>query len=390
MRRLAAVLLAGALVGLAAAQPPVPKEPPAKPADKKMDVVPKTDPAPKARAGKTVEVEDKSFKSADGVKLVGKFYKSSKSNASAVILLHAYGANPAEGVWEDMAQSLAADQGYSVLRFDFRGHGGSTEVIPGEFWTNPVNRAMVSGGGANVAAKNTIKFKDFKSNYFPMLVQDIAAARNVLDQMNDTGEVNTSTIYLVGAGDAVNLGLFYIASEYLRERQKPNIGIPAQYVSPRRGLFPTSEPAGPDFGGAVWLSPARHPSVSNEFLKSISLNNYAINMRTETPMLFVSGAKDAKSGAVAKSLFNDVLAVNATANPLNSGMKIPKQMYSYIKTIDSSAAIGTKLLGNNLGTEKMIEEFLTAMEKDRKSKTRKNRDWDKPLIIDVNAFGAIR
>jgi len=346
--------------------------------DKKMEDKPKD----------TIVPEDQSFKSSDGVKLVGKLYKTPKGAAPVVLLLHDYKANPNEAVWEDTAQTLAKS-GYNVFRFDFRGHGKSLDVVPGEFWQRPENKTFISMGGVNPALKSTIKFTEFKQNYFPMLVQDIAAARNVIDQLNDNGTVNSSTIYLLGAGDAAGLGMLYLASEWSRERQKPNVGVVAQYVSPNRQLFPTSEPAGVDFGGAVWLSPTRHASITNAILKDWILSARTVNLRTETAMLFLHGEKDSKSAAVSKFLFRDALMVDAKTNPLN-GQKLLHPEQTFVREIKGSAAAGTALLGNQLGTEDMVGKFLKAVDSERKSKTRKNREWDKPLFIEVTAFGVCR
>ena len=38
----------------------------------------------------------------------------------------------------------------------------------------------------------------------------------------------------------------------------------------------------------------------------------------------------------------------------------------------------------------MVEKFLKAVDGERKSKTRKTREWDKPLFIEVTAFGVCR
>lgn len=335
--------------------------------------------------------EEKSFRTADGVKLRGLFYKAPKgASAPIVVMLHAYKANPDEAVWADAAKRLVG-QGYHVFRFDFRGHGKSTEVVPDEFWTNPVNKAHVAvTRGLRAATDNAIEFEDFRNSYYPMLVQDIAAVRNQIDLMNDNGEVNASSIYLFGAGDAVNLGMFFLATEWLRERQKPNVGIPPQFVSPRRPLFPGADPAGLDYAGALWLGPARAPQggISSNSLRNWVLSPFALKMRNETAMLFVHGEKDKAAEGYGKELFNKVLAVGDRSAP--GGVNLMKPESTYLRDIKGSGNAGVKLLGNQLGTEKMVEEFLTAVEKERKGKTRKIREWDKPLYIDVVGFGAMR
>jgi pimeloyl-ACP methyl ester carboxylesterase len=335
--------------------------------------------------------EEKSFRSADGVKLRGLFYKSPRGAAApVVVLLHAYKANPDEAIWSDVAKRLVG-LGYHVFRFDFRGHGKSTDVVPDEFWANPINRALVRvSPGMTAATDNSIKFEDFRPNYYAMLVQDLAAVRSQIDLMNDNGELNASSIYLFGAGDAVNVGMFFLSTEWLRERQKPNIGVPPQYVSTRRPLFPGSDPAGLDYAGAIWLGPAKAPpgSISSNNLRNWILSPYALKMRNETPMLFLHGEKDRASDSYSKTLYNDVLAVNARTAPGAGNLMKPE--WTFLREVKGSGNAGVKLLGNQLGTEKTIEEFLSTVDKERKSKTRKIREWDKPLYIDLQSFGALR
>lgn len=390
-RRLFAWMLVGSLVGfsgLSVAQDK--KDPPKKDKDaakieQEKKETPKKEPE-KKREIVPVEPVDQSFKSADGVTLIGKWYKNPKGASSVVLLLHDYKANPTEAVWEDTAQQLVS-YGYHVFRFDFRGHGKSTDVKPNEFWQNPVNKNLVKSGGVNLAVKSSIKFTEFYTNYYPMLVQDIAAARNVIDLLNDVKELNSSTVYLLGAGDAAYLGMLYISSEWLRESEKPNMAYTREMVSPRVGLFQNAQSAGPDIAGAIWLSPTRNTGITNQNVKDWTLSPHAIRMRNETPMLFIHGAKDTKSTQVSKYLANEALAIKLTNY---NGVAIPKVEQTFVREIKDSAATGTKLLGNNLGTEDMIEKFLTAVDKERKNKVNKTRSWTSPIYIDVQSFGVCK
>lgn len=360
------------------AQAPKPKDVPKE--------APKKEPE-KQPAAPGVDVEDMAFKSADGVKLSGTFYKCSKgASGSCVILLSPYGTDTA-AKWDDLAKQLQAK--HNVFRFDFRGHGKSTEVVPGEFWLNAMNKQYAAGAGGNLANKTKINFKDFKPAYFPMLVQDIAAVRNQLDQLNDSALVNTSTIYLVGAGDTVGLGMLYLSSEWLRERSKPNVGVPPQLVTTRRNLFPGSEAAGTDFGGAIWLSPALPPTISRTSLRNWSLSPYAVNLRSETPMLMIYGKKDAKAENLSKYMYADVLVKKGGMTPAGKAPKDEERSTTAMRAIDSAGVgTGVHLLGENQGTEKLIDDYLSYAEAERKNRTRKNREWEKPLLIDVASFGA--
>lgn len=335
-------------------------------------------------------------RSADGVKLAWRFYKSPKSTTGAVVILI-----PAQGQgdiknnvkWHGEALRLAAN-GFHVATFDHRGVGQSTEVVPTEFWLNRVNQNLVASRG-NPATKVAIDAKkDFKTGYYPMLVQDIAAVRLALDQLNDTNEVNTSTVYLYGVGTGAELGLFFLGAEYFRERQKPNLPIPIQYVSPRRNLFVGSEPAGQDYGGAVWLGPARTTAINSQSLKRLMTSPQTIAIRTETPMLFVVGEKDTKGMTNARSLAQESLGSklkpvgDAGSSPPRGG-RLPYADVSLatIKKADAAAATGLNLLGINSGAEDAILKFLKEAEAQRKGRPRQTRLWDRPLIIDVEGFG---
>ena len=135
----------------------------------------------------------------------GAYYAADKKCQATVIMLHPIGEGKSSKVpeWKKLAESLQK-AGYSVLTFDFRGHGDSTEITqPKDFWSKPQNIA-------NVKTKNKeeIDVKDYikqGSAYLPILVNDIAAARSYLDRRNDNSkDCNTSSIIVIGAdnGDA--------------------------------------------------------------------------------------------------------------------------------------------------------------------------------------------
>ncbi len=382
LRLAAVVAFAGLSAAVGLTQPPKPKDPPKDPKD--MPAKTAEPPARKVNPPGAGAGVDQVFTSADGVKISGRFYRSSKATGSVVIMIGATGQKGDDVAWVSTAGVLNA-AGFHVLQFDPRGTGGSTDITPSVFFANPFNKMNVNPG-SSVANKTTLTSKDLRGGYHPMMVQDLAAARNALDQMNDNGDVNTSTVYLLGTGDAAGLGLFFLATEWLRERQKPNLAFPAMFVSPRRGLLIGSEPAGRDYGGAVWISPARNNALDSQALKAAVLSPAAIDMKTETPMLFVYGSKDSKGKAAATTFASDILAAK-TPKP---GAKTSAAQTVFTLAIDKAGvetAVGLKLLGSNSGAEERIVEFLSTKESERKSRTRKSREWDKPLIIDVAAFG---
>src|SRR5262249_48168274 len=72
------------------------------------------------------------FPTADGVEIVGTYYPSARSKAPVAILLHALGDKSGTNAWKGLAEEL--QKKYSVLAFDFRGHGNSKNLSdPVEF-----------------------------------------------------------------------------------------------------------------------------------------------------------------------------------------------------------------------------------------------------------------
>ena len=81
--------------------------------------------------------KEETAETADGVKIRCRFYAAAKEvNNSCVILMHDYNADPDDkkADWDGLARFLATDVGLNVIRFDFRGHGKSDEIIPEKFW----------------------------------------------------------------------------------------------------------------------------------------------------------------------------------------------------------------------------------------------------------------
>ena len=88
---------------------------------------------------------------------------------------------------------------------------------------------------------NIISFRDFTPAYYPLLANDIAAARLFLDRMNDAGECNSANLLIIGAEDGAALAALWLASEWHRHRI-----LDVRWVDPA--------PQGKDVMGAVWLS----------------------------------------------------------------------------------------------------------------------------------------
>ena len=168
---------------------------------------------------------------ADGVKLKGAFYKSAKMTAApTVIMLHPIGDGKSMQTkeWKSLAEALQKAN-YSVMMFDFRGHGDSTTIDKQNlFWAMQANVT-------NVKTKNKaeIEVKDYIKQggaYLPVLVNDIAAVRAYLDSRNDDiKDCNTSSIIVIGADAGATLGALWINSEWYRYKFTPDKMYPLAF-----------------------------------------------------------------------------------------------------------------------------------------------------------------
>jgi hypothetical protein len=355
--------------------------------------------AQEARADPPVE---ETFLTADGLQLRGLFHKSAKDQGSApvVILLYPPGKDKDKerdmntGDWVGLANRLSLE-GYHVFRFDWRGHGkkGSDIKDTERFWGNPYtgqwNTRWISGAGKK-PLKTDLYLKDIKdpAQYAPTLLLDLAAVRAHLDSKNDSGELNTSSIYLVGAESAATVGIAWMATEWLRPAFAPT---PNQliYPAPRyefvpqrlNGGIPT--PAGEDISGAVWLS-ANYPGNVRESVIKSWISRHAPKMRDNTHMMFMYAEKDRKGKTASEFFFNEALVGKGNArlglSPLND-----KYLHQ-IKGADQLS--GVALLGNDkaLKTESTIVEFLKAIQKERAKITRKQRNFTAPWYVALGYF----
>jgi pimeloyl-ACP methyl ester carboxylesterase len=367
-----------------------------------------TSDAPKVLAQpKPGDPEEETFLSADGIQLHGLFHKSTKSPGTdpVVILLYPPGKdnNMLKGDWVGLAKRLT-EAGYNVFRFDWRGHGKSNDIRDTvKFWSNPFtgmwNKTFINGSNKR-PIKDTFFFKDLlnPAAYSPVYLTDLAAARAHLDSKNDAGDVNTSSIYLIGSESAATLGMAWLAIEWNRPAFYPTpnqLGQAPRYEfvpQPLRGDFDTG---GADISGAVWLSPSRPPTISpfvvKSFVSGIMPNGYrmplAPKIRDNNPMLFLFGAGDRKGAEQAAFFHNEVLVGKGDAKnglrPLNDKYLLP--------IAKGGTLSGVALLGNNeeLGTEKTMMEFLATLQKERKQITRKPRGFNGPYFIKLDSFGIV-
>jgi hypothetical protein len=313
---------------------------------------------------------DVSFLTLDGMELKGTFYTSPRGGSPVVLFIHKIGSKRTDGEWDALATTLQ-DKGYAVLSFDLRGHGASTRIAKPElFWSVPFNQTHLSRFDQK---KKTLALTDFRTSYLPYLVNDIVAARQFLDNENDSGAINTSNIVVIGAEDGAALGFFWIVSEF---RRNPI------YPPSRTNLFdlqigPTGpETAGDDIAGAIWLSFRRQLGVRNTV--SLPFQSWANSrlldpVRDQVQMWFAAGAKDKQGIEDANYMYDSILRADKKKDRLPLTSKIP---------IEGTSLRGIALTGQKgLPTGERIEQFLAKAFEMRRERVSKRRDANNPAVF---------
>jgi pimeloyl-ACP methyl ester carboxylesterase len=352
---------------------------------------------------------EETFVTADGVQLRGLFHKSTKDPSTAPVVVLMYppgkGANDKvndmdTGDWVGLANRLAVE-GFNVFRFDWRGHGKSTDIKDKDkFWgldpmnPNPFtaswNLKYINGAPPRKPIKDTIQLKDLKDpvRYAPMFLTDLAAVRFHLDSKNDAGDLNSSSIYLIGAESAATIGLAFMTMEWNRPAfaPKPNElgGAPRYDYVPQKLRIPVDPAGGADISGAVWLSARRPTSIPEPLIKSW-ISKGAPKLRDNNPMLFLYAENDRVGKSHAEFFHIEALVGKGDRrnglNPLND---------AYLKELKGADKLsGVALLGNNdkLKTEDTIIRFLEAIQKERVKITRKQRNFTSPYFVSLSHFG---
>jgi hypothetical protein len=363
------------------------------------------------RSAQGADPVPETFRTADGIQLNGLFHKSEKSpNTDPVVILlypPGKGNDMDKGAWKDLANMLAKE-GFNVFRFDWRGHGKSKDIKdPTKFWNlatpqraqpNPFtaiyNTRLITGAPLrpNAKIKNEFDIKDLRGDpvrYLPMYILDLAAVRHHLDVKNDAGDVNMSSVYLIGAEAAAPIGMAWMATEWHRPATLPpqnqffGSEFPTYVFVPQTLNGGITTEAGTDISAAVWLSPTRPASVPEPLIKTWVAKT-APKMR-DTPMLFLYGDKDNSAKRQAEFFYKEVLV----AEP--KGGALQKLDQTFIREVKNAGDLsGVKLLGDNnkLKTEDTILQFIAAIQgKARAKLIRKNRGFTEPWFIQLIGNG---
>jgi hypothetical protein len=296
------------------------------------------------------------IRTVDGVELQGFFYPSNGKKDACVLLLHNFdqkkGGDCHKDGWDDFAQKLQ-DEGYAVLAFDFRGMGES-KAVGKEFWDlsrNPHNKVF-KGAGTPKQPEN-IDVKDFPPNYFPHLVNDVAAAKAYLERQ---GGVNSSNTIVIGAGEGATLGAIWAEAEWRCQRLKGL--LPG-------GRFDLDEPEGKDLACAVWLTIS--PSLAG---RKMPLRDLLIDVGAEhkMPMAFLYGKDDTEGREVAQAELKSVRAA------VKGGGKLD---FTGEKAIADTKLSGSQLLQKGLDTDKWIlKDYLEPVLEKRGSREAKKRMFE--------------
>ena len=287
-----------------------------------------------------------SFDTVDGVTLQGTFYPSPKGkNEPTVLLLHRIGSDSHKDGWDALASKLQ-DKGYSVLSFDFRGHGNSTTIDPPKFWGYGFNKGASRTGPNDPKTnkpKDSINQKEFTPGYLPYLINDIAAAKMFLDDRNDGGECNSHALILIGAEDGAALGALWMASEWNRYTAS------VEFIGPRKIPMVRSvgdTPEGKGLYCALWLTmtPALggKTSVGGALSKALGF----VGKDKKVPMGFLYGDKDETGQKHAEELVKHI-------NPEK------KLALTAADAVKDTKLTGSALLRDSLDTEQKVLNYLS-------------------------------
>jgi hypothetical protein len=356
------------------------------------------------------------FLTADGVELQGRFHRATGTpKGPIVVLLYPPGGertmDTQSGDWKGLTRRLN-EAGYHVFRFDWRGHGKSQTIKEPDRcfdptknpWTSPANNKYITDSGKSKKPfKRDLSVKDIKgmkenpsgSLYLPVLAEDLAAVRLHLDQKNDDNEkgVSSSSIYVIGAGDAVALGLLWMRTEWDRPAAFPK---PNQFVGfnvtdytyvPQPLAINNLEPAGESIAGAIWLSPTLPRTIPLRAVESWIAT--APRMRDSNPMTFIWGGEDRVSKDLSKTLFEKALVGDEKAAKA-AGLKVlDGKKFGY--QVDKVALKGGFLLGDDAQykTETKILERLDEMDKERGKRPRRTTGFQTRYFINLAHYGVM-
>jgi hypothetical protein len=317
------------------------------------------------------QVQSVPITTVDGVELVGTYYRGRPGrDTPCVLMIHRLGSDSSKSDWIKLAQDISDPQklGFAVLTFDLRGHGKSTTVEPQKFWTVAANKSGIKGTSTNYSKRTTIEAKEFQPRYLPMLVNDVLAARRFLEIKNDAGEVNTNSLFVIGAQEGAALGMFFTAEEFTRVYKTGFVPLQSDG---------TRHLAGEDIAAGIWLSLPLTPNQVRFNAESWLRTHPAI--REKVPMCFVYGEKDTKSQADAKSVLNALTAQGREKHKLTNTIELKGT------DLAGGALLGQQVLDVN---GKILKYMQSVMEARRAIPwTKVDPEINKIQLVALRSFG---
>jgi len=307
----------------------------------------------------------------DGVELVGTYFRGRAGrDTPCVLMIHKLDSDSSKSDWVRLAQEISDPQklGFAVLTFDLRGHGKSKTVEPQKFWTVPANKSGIKGTATNYSKRTTIEAKEPQRRSLQMLVNDVRAARRFLEIKNDAGEVNTNSLFVIGAQEGAALGMLFTASEFARVYKTGFVPLQSDG---------TRHVAGEDIAAGIWLSLPLQPNQLR-FNAEGWLRTYPA-IREKVPMCFVYGEKDTKSVADAKTVLNALTAQGREKHKLTNTIELKGT------DLAGGALLGQQVLDVNV---KILKYMQSVMEARRAIPwTKVDPEINKIQLVALRSFG---
>ena len=323
-------------------------------------------PPPDKPAEKPVVLDDPTtvqFDTVDGVTLKGSLFPGPKRKKGAcVLLVHDFGAgfHRKREEWKRLAVALQ-EAGHTVLTFDLRGHGDSTNVRE-PFWQQPDSQtlpAYLAFVRAPPPKKprlpDVIHVRDFPPLYSITALLDIAAARMHLDKKHDDPKspVNADNLIVIAAGQSAALSILWLDTECRRFV----VSLPDIF-----GVVPPQEPVEGERVRAMislsvdsWMGDRAHAVSVADWSREVGRDH-------NIPMLFLYGEKDFHSSNQADKMLRM--------------LRKPLPPLTGKRAIGGTAGHGQQLLQAGLATEETIADYVTSVLKER------GRPWAERRIRD--------
>jgi len=285
--------------------------------------------------------EEGKFRTADGLRLSYQWYSGGKGQKSdCVMLVPNYGADMKKAGWAALAVKLQK-QGYSVLLFDFRGHGKSADFKvmdkPDLFCKFTYN--SLSGQRLNPKTITELKKEKFNAQYYPFLVNELTGARRFLDEQNDASQCNSGRIFVVAEQSICPLVMLWISTEFARYGFGPKTKLdPPELVSAGEdlcGVIFLSWPGGGGAGQSVTLQTVN--KVMNDYVLGTDTVKISSQIKKKVAMAFIYSKEDKASASEARSWFTRFgIAPGKTEDP---------ELVKYIREVSGAEKLaGIQLL----------------------------------------------